>query len=98
MLYPAGLSRRRLQQKLRASSSPPLSQPTLARYGLTVRATVRVCTFKNTTATTQAKLSLCLFRTRFAHGLSQTTLSQPAPLHSPASPSRHSVEARRDWR
>src|SRR5271169_5807600 len=63
MPHPADLSKRPLQQKFRASSSPPLSQPTLARYGLTVRATVRACTFKNATATTQAKLT---------HGLSQT--------------------------
>ena len=65
------------------------AQPTLARYGLTVRATVRACTFKNATATTQAKLSLGLFRTRSAHGLSQPTLWQPAhlsthPLHRQA--------------
>src|SRR5438552_103719 len=98
MPHPAYLSKRRLRQKFRASSSPPLSQPTLARYGLTVRATVRACTFKNATATTQAKLTHGLFRTRSAHGLSQTTIWQPAPLHSPASPSSHSVEARRDRR
>src|SRR6266849_7495699 len=98
MPHPGDLSRRPLQQTLRPPSSPPLSQPFLARYGLMVRATVRACAFKNATATTQAKLTLGLFRTRSAHGLSQTTLWQPAPLHSPASPSSHSIEARRDRR